>query len=224
MRTNEPLAESSIFVILTTPQEPDIISRPPRLLLLQGRAHGQLLDALVNTLPLIRLGASPTPALLAAPPRGLTLLHTCLSWPLSSSALLIRYIREPAHTSSHIMLWPTTGTLPICEPLRDASCTVLPLDLLDQLAEVAVLLNGRARAASEKVPPGEILLAPSSLTPPVPLGRINAPHAFLPPPPASASVTTTCVPVNPTVLPCPLSPSQSPHYRVGHPPRWSSLG
>ena len=138
--------------------------------------------------------------------------------------MMFRYIRKPANTSSHIMLWPTTGTLPICEPLRDASCTVLPLDLLDQLAEVAVLLNGRARAASEKVPPGEILLALSSLTPPVPLGRINAPHAFLPPPPASASVTTTCVPVNPTVLPCPLSPSQSPHYRVGHPPRWSSLG
>ena len=62
-----------------------------------------------------------------------------------------------------------------------SSCTVLPLDLLDQLAEVAVLLNGRARAASEKVPPGEILLAPSSLTLPVSLGRINTPHAFLPP-------------------------------------------
>ena len=227
MRTNEPLAESSIFVILTTPQEPDIISRPPRLLLLQGRAHGQLLDALVNTLPLIRLGASPTPALLAAPPRGLTLLHTCLSWPLSSSALLIRYIREPAHTSSHIMLWPTTGTLPICEPLRDVSCTVLPLDLLDQLAEVAVLLNGRARAASEKVPPGEILLAPSSLTLPVPLGRINAPHAFLPP---LRRALPSLLPGSPSTPP--YSPVHCRHLKVPTiswaihlaGARWASLG
>ena len=47
--------------------------------------------------------------------------------------MMFRYIREPANTSSHIIMpWPTTGTLPICEPLRDASCTVLPLNLLDQ--------------------------------------------------------------------------------------------
>ena len=81
----------------------------------------------------------------------------------SELKMMFRYIREPANTSSHIIMpWTTTGTLPICKPLRDASCTVLPLDLLDQLAEVAVLLNGRARAMSEKVLPGEISLALSS--------------------------------------------------------------
>ena len=41
-------------------------------------------------------GLSPTPNLLAAPPRGLTLLHTCVSWPLLSSALPICYKRKPA--------------------------------------------------------------------------------------------------------------------------------
>ena len=37
-----------------------------------------------------------------------------------------------------------------------------------------------------------------------------------PPPPANASVTTAWVPVNPSVLPYPLSPSQSPHYPLYH--------
>ena len=60
--------------------------------------------------------------------------------------------------------------------------------------------------------------------PPSPPRPDQCPSRPPPPPPARASVTTAWVPVNPTVCPCPLLPSQSPHYLVGHPPRWASLG
>ena len=63
-------------------------------------------------------GLSPTPNLLAAPPRGSALLHTCVSWPLSSCALPIRYIRKPGLHLLHVMPWSTTGAIHLWNPPR----------------------------------------------------------------------------------------------------------